>query len=100
MSATVCPGSSVVGELPVDIGFATGTRGHRGGHVEHGREAGRGAHRSNEHLDLAVELIHSFVELDVPAVQLSSNHNAAFHAPNRGDATGETSTTSTKTPNL
>src|SRR6266581_1630121 len=98
MSATVCPARSVVGELAVDVSFAAGARGHRGDHLEHIRWTRRCAHGSNEHLDVAVELIHSFVELDVPAVQLSANHDTAFHAPKRSPCAAKSRVSLPKRP--
>ena len=39
-----------------------------------------GAHGAKDDLDLAVRLVDPLIELDVPAAQPSSNHDAAFHA--------------------
>ena len=79
MSATARPARSIVGELAVDVVFAAGARGKRGDHREHVRRTRSSADGSNEHFNLAVQLVDLFDKLDVPAVQRSANHNTAFH---------------------
>ena len=79
MSATTSPARSILGELVIDIAFATGADRHTGDHFQHVRWTWCGAHGAKEDLDLAVQLVDSLIELDVPAVQPSANHDATFH---------------------
>src|SRR6187431_1669429 len=80
MLATIGPARSIFGELAVDIALATSANRHARDHIEHVGWTWSGAHRAKEHLDLAVRLLDSFVELDVPAAQPSANHDATFHS--------------------
>jgi len=71
--------------LVIDIAFATGAHRHTGDHFEHVRWAWSGAHRAKEDLDLAVQLVDSLVELDVPAAKFGSAGNAGSR---RAEPTG------------
>jgi len=71
MLATIGPARSIFGELAVDIALASSDNRHARDHIEHVGWTWSGAHRAKEHLDLAVQLLDSFVELDVPAAQSS-----------------------------
>jgi hypothetical protein len=80
MSATTRPARAILGELAIDIAFATGADRQTCDDFQHVRLTWSGAHRAKEDLDLAVQLVDSLIEFDVPAVQPSANHDATFHA--------------------
>jgi hypothetical protein len=80
MSATTRPARAILGELVIDIAFAARADRHTSDHFQHVRWTWSGAHRAKEDLDLAVQRVDSLIELDVPAVQPSANHDATFHA--------------------
>jgi len=80
MSATAGPARSILGELAIDIVFAASADRHARDHLEHVRRMWTCANGAHEHFDLTVQLVYSFVELDVPAAQCSANHDATFHA--------------------
>lgn len=80
MSATTGPASSVFRELVVDIGLTTGADRQACDHFKYVRRTSGAAHGAKEYLHLSIELVDSFVELDMPAAQRSANHDATFHA--------------------
>jgi hypothetical protein len=79
MSATTGPVRPVFRELAIDIALATGADWQTRDHFEHIRWTWSSDDRAKENLDLSVQLVNSFVELNVPAAQPSANHDAAFH---------------------
>ena len=80
MSATTGPARSVFRELVVDIGLAAGADRQARDHFEYVRRTWGAAHGAKEYLHLSIELVDSFVELDMSAAQPSANHDATFHA--------------------
>ena len=80
MSATTRPARSLVGELAIDIAFAKHADWHTRDHLQNVRRTWSGADGAKEDLDLAVRLVDSLSELDVPPAQPSANHDATFHA--------------------
>jgi hypothetical protein len=74
------PASSLIGDLLVNVCLASATRRKRSDHLEHvGRLGRRCRRRTNEYLDLAIEIVDLLVELDVPTVKPAANQHAAFH---------------------
>ena len=67
MSATTGPAGSILGKLAIDLFFGTGADRHTGNHLKHVWRMWARADRAKKHFHLAVELVYSFVELDVPA---------------------------------
>jgi hypothetical protein len=80
MLATTRPARSIFGELAIDITFATCADRHARDHFQHVWWTWSGADGAKKNLDLAVQLVDSLIELDVPAAQPSANHDATFHA--------------------
>jgi hypothetical protein len=64
MSATSGPARSILGELAIDIVFATSADRHARDHLEHVRRMWTCANGAHEHFDLTVQPGYSFVELD------------------------------------
>jgi hypothetical protein len=80
MSATTGPVRPVFRELAIDIALATGADWQTRDHFEHVRWTWSSDDRAKKDFDLSVQLVDSFVELNVPAAQPSANHDATFHA--------------------
>ena len=79
MSATTGPARSILRELAIDFVFGAGASRHASNHVEHVWWMWTGPDRAKKYFHLTVQLVYSFLELDVPAAQRSANHDATFH---------------------
>jgi hypothetical protein len=80
MSATTGPVRPVFRELAVDIALAAGADWQTRDHFEYVRWTRSSDDRAKENLDLSIQLVDSFVELNMPAAQPSANQDAALHA--------------------